>query len=166
MPAPPPVLSPSFHHHHFISLSFPQRKIRHTLQKFHFLFFSNIILKLHNLPLHKSGIVCSHNNRYWVWGSYTQHSITSWCKIWDLLNSDCEECYWPSGLCGNVWLLTLNLLVPTIVGAHTNARTACAYIRRRSFGNADSPLFLSECTISQPWRNHESIPVSYLCINT
>jgi hypothetical protein len=62
--------------------------------------------------------------------------------------------------------LTLNLLVPTIVGARTNARTAYAYIGRRLFGNADSPLFLSEGTISQSWRNHESIPVSYLCINT
>ena len=70
-------------------------------------FFSNISLKLHNLPLHKSGIVCSHNNRYWIWGSYAQHSVTSWCKFWDLLNPSCEECYWPSGICRNIWLLKI-----------------------------------------------------------
>jgi len=52
------------------------------------------------------------------------------------------------------------------VGARINAITTCAYLRRRSFGNADSPLFVYEGTISQPWRNHERIPVSYLCINT
>jgi len=46
-------------------------------------------------------------------------------------------------------LLTLNLLAPTTVGARINARTACAYIRRRSFGNADSPLLVSECPICQ-----------------
>jgi len=107
MPAPPPVLSPSFHHHHFILLSFPQREIRHTLQKFCFLFSSNISLKFYNFPLHKSGIVCSHNNRYWIWGSYTQYSVTSWCKIWDLLNPGWEKCYWPSILCGNMWLLEI-----------------------------------------------------------
>jgi len=60
--------------------------------------------------------------------------------------------------------LTLNLLAPTTVGARINARTACAYIRRRSFGNADNSVLVSECPICQPWRNHESIPVSYLCI--
>jgi hypothetical protein len=70
-------------------------------------FFSNISLKLHNLSLHKSGIVCLHNNRYWIWGSYAQHSVTSWCKIWNLLHPGCEECYWPSGLCRNVWLLKM-----------------------------------------------------------
>jgi len=39
-----------------------------------------------------------------------------------------------------IGILTLNLLAPSIVGARTNARTAYAYIQRRSFGNADSPL--------------------------
>ena len=62
--------------------------------------------------------------------------------------------------------LTLYTFVPTVVGARSNARTTNAYLRRRSFGNADRPLFVSEGTISQHWRNHESIPVSYLCINT
>jgi len=52
----PSILSPSFLHHHFISLTFPQREIRQTLQKFHFLFFIYISLKLHNLPSHKSGL--------------------------------------------------------------------------------------------------------------
>jgi hypothetical protein len=62
--------------------------------------------------------------------------------------------------------LTPNLPAPTTVGTRINARNACAYIRRRSFGNADSTLLISECPICQHLRNHESIPVSYLCINT
>jgi len=35
-----------------------------------------------------------------------------------------------------------------------------------TFGNTDSPLFLSDCRLSQHWINHESRPVSYLCVNT
>ena len=58
------------------------------------------------------------------------------------------------------------MLAPTIVGARINARTAWGYLRWSSFGKADSPLFVSEGTMSQHWRNHESIPVTYLCINT
>jgi len=36
---------------------------------------------------------------------------------------------------------------------------------RPSFGNAES-LFLFDCTMSQHRMNHESSPVSYLCVNT
>jgi len=63
-------------------------------------------------------------------------------------------------------MLTLYTLAPTIVDARSNARIANAYLQRRSFGNADRPVFVSEGTISQHWGNQESIPVSYLCTNT
>ena len=66
----------------------------------------------------------------------------------------------------NFTVLTLYTLPPTTVGARCNDRIVNAYLRRCSFGNIERPLFVSEGTISQHWRNHESIPVSYLCINT
>ena len=62
--------------------------------------------------------------------------------------------------------LTLNWITSTIVASPSNARNANIYSSWPLFGNSDSPLFLSDCTVSQHWMNHESSPVSYLCVNT
>ena len=43
--------------------------------------------------------------------------------------------------------------------------TLTSTLRWPSFGNADSRLFLPYCTMSQHWMNHESSPMSYLCVN-